>query len=184
MPVYAAFLRGINVGGQRRVTMNRLCKVFESLGFMNVKTLLASGNVLFESQRANTGRLVRRIEVRLKKTFGHDSYVIVRPLEELRDLVASNPFKGIRVTPWTRLFVTFLPEEPRTTLKIPYRSPDKSFRIIRLRDREVCSVLTLGPQWAKNLRQMNVLEKEFGKKVTTRTWNTVVRVVQASPEGL
>ena len=181
MTVYAAFLRGINVGGQRRVTMDRLRQAFESLGFANVKTLLASGNVLFEGHRANPGRLVRRIEAKLEKTFGDEISVIVRPLEELRDLVASNPFQGIKVTPRTRLFVTFLSEKPRTTLKIPYTSPDKSFRIIGLRGRELCSVLTLGPQWAKNLRQMNILEKEFGKKVTTRTWNTVVRVVKASP---
>ena len=53
--------------------MNRLSKAFESLGFANVKTLLASGNVLFAGQRGNTGRLVRRIEAKLEKTFGMKS---------------------------------------------------------------------------------------------------------------
>ena len=91
-----------------------------------------------------------------------------------------DPFQRIRVTPRTRLFITFLPEKPRTRLKIPYLSPDKSFRILRLTAGEACSVLTLGKQWSKNLRQMDVLEKEFGKKITTRSWSTVLRVLRAA----
>ncbi len=149
MAKYAAFLRGINVGGNKPVSMESLKKAFESLGFRNVKTLLASGNVLFEARSANAGTLVKRIEEKLEQTFGHEIGTIVRTLEELQDLADLDPFKGIKVTPRTRLFVTFLSEKPKTSLKIPYESPDKSFRIIRLTNREVCSVLTLGPQWAK-----------------------------------
>jgi uncharacterized protein (DUF1697 family) len=164
--------------------MERLAKAFESLGFRNVKTLLASGNVLFEARPTNPAKLVRKIEDKLTRTFGHETSAIVRTIEELRSLADSNPFKGIKVTPRrTHLFVTFLAEKPRTKLEIPYESPDKSFRIISVSEHEVCSVLTVGPQWAKNLRQMNILEKGFGKKVTTRTWNTVGRVLKAgTPE--
>lgn len=180
MATYAAFLRGINVGGQNLVAMKRLSRAFESLDFKNVKTLLASGNVLFEARVANTDRLARKIEEKLKKTFGREIGTIVRTLEGLREFVDTQPFRGIKVTPRTRLFVTFLSEKPKTGLKIPYQSPDKSFRILSRTDGEVCSVLTVGPQWAKNLREMNILEKEFGKKVTTRSWGTVDKVVKAS----
>ena len=183
MKLYAAFLRGINVGGHKLVSMKRLSQAFESLGFKNVRTLLASGNVLFDAPPRNRAGLVRKIEARLEQTFGHEISVIVRTLDELRVVVDSTPFKGIRVTPRTRLFVTFLSEKPRTSLKIPYTSPDKSFRILRLTKSEVCSVLTLGKQWAKNLRQMDILEKEFGRKITTRSWSTVVRVLRAGAEG-
>jgi uncharacterized protein (DUF1697 family) len=179
MVMYAAFLRGINVGGHRPVKMERLGKAFESLGFRNVRTLLASGNVLFEARAVNASRLVSKIEAKLARTFGHEIGTIVRPIEDLQDLADSDPFNGLRVTPRTRLFVTFLSQKPRTALKIPYESPDGSFRILSLTDREVCSVLTLGPQWARNLRQMDILEKEFGKKVTTRSWNTVIRLLKA-----
>lgn len=180
MATYAAFLRGINVGGHKPVQMKRLGTAFESLAFKNVKTLLASGNVLFETRPVSRERLARKIEEKLRKIFGHEIGTIIRTVEELRILADSQPFQGIRVTPRTRLFVTFLSEKPQTSLKIPYLSPDKSFRILSRTDAEVCSVLTVGPQWAKNLRQMNILEKEFGKKVTTRSWNTVARVVKAS----
>jgi uncharacterized protein (DUF1697 family) len=182
MTTYAALLRGINVGGHRRVTMDRLGRAFESLGFQNVRTLLASGNVLFDTAATNRARLVARIEAGLKKTFGKETSVILRDLDELQALVDLNPFRRIRVTPRTRLFVTFLPAKPRTRLKIPYLSPDKSFRILRLTKGEVCSVLTLGPQWSRNLRQMDILEKEFGKRITTRSWSTVARVLRAAEE--
>jgi uncharacterized protein (DUF1697 family) len=138
---------------------------------------------VFEARPANRAKLVRKSEEKIAKIFGREIGTIVRTVEELRSLAGSNPFKGIRVTPRTRLFVTFLAERPRTGLKVPYESPDKSFRIISVSEREVCSVLTLGPQWAKNLRQMNILEKEFGRKVTTRTWNTVGRVLKAQQAG-
>jgi len=179
MPKYVAFLRGINVGGHKPIRMENLKKAFQSLGFRNVRTLLASGNVLFEAPSANAGALVKRIEKKLQQTSGHDIGTVLRPTEDMQNLVAADPFNGIRVTPRTRLFVTFLSEPPNTSLRIPYESSDKSFRILRVTDGEVCSVLTLGPQWARNLRQMDILEKEFGKKITTRSWNTVVRVLKA-----
>lgn len=180
MALYAALLRGINVGGHKLVSMERLKNAFEALGFRNVKTLLASGNVLFEARVGSAAALARKIEKKLRQTFGQDIGTIVRTVNELQELAALAPFRKIKVTPRTRLFVTFLSEKPKTNLKIPYQSPDKSFRILRLTRGEICSVLTLGPQWAKNLRQMDILEKEFGKKITTRSWNTVVRLLKAS----
>lgn len=173
MTSHVAFLRGINVGGHKSVSMERLRQAVESLGFQDVRTLLASGNLLFATRAAAARLLANAIERKINQTFGLDVSVILRTRRDLEKLLAADPFKNIKVTPRTRLFVTFLSEKPRTPLKIPYESPDKSFRIIRLIGRDVCSVLTLGPQWARNLRQMDILEKEFGKNITTRTWNTV-----------
>ncbi len=180
MTSYIAFLRGINVGGNKRVSMDRLRKAFESLGFQDVKTLLASGNVLFETRTSDSRAVRETIEQKIKQTFGLDVHVILRTRRDIQKLLDANPFENIRVTPRTRRFVTFLSEKPRPTLRIPYQSPDKSFRIIRLIGWNVCSVLTLGPQWAKNLRQMEILEEEFGKTITTRNWNTVQKCVRSS----
>jgi uncharacterized protein (DUF1697 family) len=160
--------------------MDALGKAFAAMGFKNVRTLIASGNVLFEAPSGNREKLVKKIDATLTKTLGHDIRTIVRTAEELRALAAAEPFRGIRVTPRTRLFVTFLSEKPSTSLKIPYVSPDKSYRILSRSDGELCSVLVVGPQWARNLRQMNILEKEFGKGVTTRSWNTILRILRAS----
>jgi uncharacterized protein (DUF1697 family) len=177
MTNYAAFLRGINVGGHKLVSMQKLKKVFESLGFKNVQTLLASGNVVFEAQSLSGAALGPIIEEKLKNIFGHEIGVLIRTIDELKRLSESQPFKGIDVTPQTRLYVTFLSEKSKSSLKIPYASPDKSFRILRLSTREVCSVLILSPA-SRSVDVMNVLEKEFGHKITTRNWNTVVRVLK------
>lgn len=178
MTKYAAFLRGINVGGNKPVPMERLKKAFESLGFRNVKTLLATGNVLFEAASANAAALAGKIEEKLKRTFGFEIGTIVRTVEKLQELADSSPFKKIKVTPETRLYVTFLAEKPTSKLKIPYSTPEKDFQILRVTSTEVCSVLTLSPN-RRTVDLMSILEKEFGKKVTTRNWNTIARVLKA-----
>lgn len=159
--------------------MDDLKRAFESLGFGNVKTVLASGNVLFEAQRTSATLLAKTIEQKLKQRFGSDIGVIVRTLKELERLAESNPFRGIAVTPQTRLYVTFLSEEPTSRLKIPYATPDKAFRILRVTTSEVSSLLTLSPDHG-TVDLMQIIEKEFGRKVTTRNWNTVLRLLQAT----
>ena len=177
MSKYIAFLRGINVGGHKSVKMEELRKAFESMRFKNVKTLLASGNVLFQAPQANTNTLSKKIEEKLKKTFGHEINVIIRTIEELQHLFEANPFKGVKVTPQTRLYITFLSEKAKSDLQVPFESSDKNFKIIRVTESEICSVLTLSP--TKNtIDLMNILEKEYGKKVTTRNWNTIIKLLQ------
>lgn len=178
MTSYVAFLRGINVGGNKQLSMARLRQALDEMGLDNVRTLLASGNVIFDDDSTDARALTAAIERQIAKTF-MDVSVVLRTRRDLQKLLDADPFKRIKVTPQTRLFVTFLSEKPRSKLKIPYLSPDRSFKILRRSNHEICSVLTLGPQWSKNLRQMDILEKEFGKKITTRTWNTVRKCCRA-----
>ena len=151
--------------------------MLEKMGYANVKTLLASGNVVFETQKSSIPALIAAIETQFEKTFGFTSSIILRPLEEIRKLIASDPFKGITVTPQTRLYVTFLLEKPKSTLKIPYVSESKDFKILRVTDHEICSVLTISDN-TNSIDSMNILEKEFGKRITTRNWNTVLKLVK------
>ena len=175
----AAFLRGINVGGHKPIKMDELKKAFESLGFGNVKTILASGNVVFDVRGSKGADAGRRIENKLKKVFGLEIGVVVRTMKELQRLEETGPFKGIEVTPQTRLFVTFLLEKPTSPLKTPYEPPGTHFKIMRITDTEVCSVLTVVPGIQTTVF-MTVLEKEFGKKITTRNWNTVTRILKSA----
>lgn len=174
---YAAFLRGINVGGRSIVKMEDLRKVFETLGFVNVKTLLNSGNVIFDSELTAVERVAEKINSGLKDAFGRDIGVMVRSLAKLEELVEADPFKGIHITPEVRLYITFFPEKPQSSLKIPYESAEKDFRIVRVTDGEVCSVLTLSPKRG-TVDVMTFVEKTFGQGATTRSWNTVLRVIK------
>src|SRR5437899_4674629 len=89
-----------------------------------------------------------------------------------------NPFKDVKLTPETRLYVTFLSEKPTPGQKAKLRAAGKDFKLLRVSDREVCSGITISPQ-RHTTDLMAQLEKELGRKVTTRNWNTIVRVLDA-----
>jgi uncharacterized protein (DUF1697 family) len=179
MTTYAAFLRGINVGGNKKVPMQTLRAALEKATFQNVRTLLASGNVLLESSIAEPNRVRRMMEKVIVETFGFSSSVLIRTIAELQALAATDPFKKITVTKDTRLYVTFLPEKPKGKLKIPYESPEKNFLIIRATPTELCSVLTVTPGEGTP-EAMTILEKEFGKNITTRNWKTIQKMLAAA----
>jgi uncharacterized protein (DUF1697 family) len=174
---YVAFLRGINVGGHMPIKMIDLKKAFENMGFENVKTLLTSGNVIFESEQTDKKALTAEIESLLKKAFEKDISVILRSMDYLKKLQSSEPFKGIKMAPNIRLYVTFLSEKALLhTITIP-STLQKEFRILHATPMEVFSVLDLSI--GKGTPDaMKILEKEFGSNVTTRNWNTVLRVLK------
>jgi uncharacterized protein (DUF1697 family) len=91
MPEYVAFLRGINVGGIR-IKMNDLAKAFGELGFADVRTVLASGNVLFSTKRASKSTLKKKIERALGDTFGYEAWIVLLDATELRAVIDAFPF--------------------------------------------------------------------------------------------
>ena len=177
MTKFAAFLRGINVGGNKLIKMEDLKKCFEAARFKNVKTILASGNVLFESTNTDENALAKKIADKLKAELGHDVGIQIRSIDEIQKLADRAPFKKIKVTPETRLYITFLPEKPKSKLKIPYTSPEKDFRILEVTNREICSVVDLN-LGRGTVEAMGILDKEFGKNITTRNWNTVGKILK------
>jgi uncharacterized protein (DUF1697 family) len=175
MTKYVAFLRGINSGKNPTVRMGVLQKTFEDLGFENVRTILASGNVLFESS-IDKNILEQKIEEELPETVGFQSEVIVRTIDDLNELLFLNPFKATEITPHTRPYVTFVKGEPKTNLKFP--SKGKGYTILGIFNGVVCSIVDLSDSKTPSL--MRVLDKEFGKASTTRSWNTVMRISKAN----
>jgi uncharacterized protein (DUF1697 family) len=88
---YVALLRGINVGGNRKVPMADLKVSFEQLGFTGVKTLINSGNVIFESDINHDEKLTKMIEKQLEKDFGFAVATIVRSQDEIQKVVKAVP---------------------------------------------------------------------------------------------
>jgi uncharacterized protein (DUF1697 family) len=107
-----------------------LKETLEKAGYKKVKTLLASGNVVFESE---AGRVAEFQEI-VEKKFGFPVNTIILPHNKIRNMVEADPFRGIRITADTRLYVTFLDNPINPGLEIPYESEDESFRIIRYSD--------------------------------------------------
>ena len=88
---YVALLRAINVGGHT-VKMDRLRALFEELGFRNVETFIASGNVLFDAPARPVAGIERKIEAHLLEALGYEVETFVRPLSALAGVLASHPF--------------------------------------------------------------------------------------------
>jgi uncharacterized protein (DUF1697 family) len=172
---YIALLRGINVGGNKKVPMADLKKLLEKNGYKDVKTLLASGNVIFSTVKMDEKKLEKDLEALLEKHFKFSIPVLIRTVESIQKLINANPFKGIKETPDTRLYITFLSEKPTSKLKIPYVSPGKEFKILSVSSTEIVSILVISEK-VKTTEAMNILEKEYGKRVTTRNWNTVLKL--------
>ena len=174
--IHIAFLRGINVGGHKPVKMDELKKAFASLGFGKIKTFIASGNVAFEAPEGDPGAFAVRIKDKLKKTFGCEIGVILRTAADLRKIVDDDPFRNTAVTPDIKLYITFLPERTSGDFKVPDESPKKDFRILNVSGKEIFSMVDLS-KGGRTVEAMNTIEKEFGRNVTTRNWNTILKLL-------
>lgn len=171
---YVAFLRGINVGGHHKVPMAELRKEMEKLNFEKVVTLLNSGNIIFDAISDNLKGLEKMLSEHLEKTFGFPIPTILRKAELIYELLDKDPFKDIIPTKDIRLYVSFLQEDREADLQLPWTSDDNSFKIIAKYDKTIVSVLDVSA--CKTPKAMGVLEKNYGKGITTRNWNTIKRI--------
>ena len=171
---YIAFLRGINVGGHHKVPMAELKKEFEKMGYSNCRTLLNSGNVIFEGSAEDMGPMISSITKHIEVVFGFPIPTIVVPAVTILDLIKHNPFAEIEITKDTRLYISFLQKEKPNELEVPWLSADSSFKILEKRANTICSVLDVSV--SKTTEAMGILEKTYGKDITTRNWNTLVKI--------
>ena len=175
MPTYVALLRGI-MPMNPNMRNEKLRGVFESLGFTHVATVIASGNVVFDSPSKSTRALEAKIEKALPRELGFNSTTIIRSREELQALVDNNPFEGINDTRKSYVNVTFLKNTPKEKFAFPHVAKDKSYKVIDIDDRTVGSIIDLSGAGSPDV--MLVLERQFGKQITTRTWKTVHRILE------
>jgi len=170
MPRYAAFLRGVS---PMNAKMPELKAAFEAAGFTDVKTLLSSGNVVFTAPRSTEPSLERRAEEAMRKRLRHDFLTVVRSIDDLRELLASDPYARFRIPADAKRVVTFLRDEPPADLALPIELDGA--RILDVRGRHAFTVYVRNP---KGPVFMTLIEKTFGKDATTRTWDTVAKVAR------
>ena len=170
MKRYAAFLRGVS---PMNAKMPELKKAFEAAGFTDVKTMLSSGNVVFSAPAAPEAALERKAEAAMKKHLGSAFPTIVRPIEGLRRMLASDPYVDFRLKPGAKRVVTFLREKPQVPPRLPIELDGAC--IVRMSEREVFSAYVPSPRGPVF---MALIEKTFGREVTTRTWDTITKVAK------
>jgi uncharacterized protein (DUF1697 family) len=171
MPRYVALLRGVS---PMNAKMPELKRCFESAGFTNVKTVLSSGNVVFDARKATDASLQKRCESAMQAALGRNFLTIVRSVEFLQDLLAKDPYASFKASPQAKRVVTFLRDVPAKKLALPIERDGA--RILCMTEREVFTVYVAGD---KGPVFMTLIEKAFGKDITTRTWDTVRKCAQA-----
>lgn len=175
MTKYVALLRGI-APTNPNMRNDKLRGVFENLGFANVKTVISSGNVIFESPSRTVKKLEATIEEALPEQLGFTSTTIIRSKAQLQKLADKNPFEGMEHSQKPSLNVTFLKKRIRSDLKFPYKVEDRDYQLLGMYGGAVCSIIDLTSNKTPDL--MIWLEKKFGKEITTRTWKTVEKILK------
>ena len=162
---YVAFLRAVS---PMNAKMPELKKCFEAAGFSDVRTVLSSGNVVFSSRAASEAALERRAEAAMKKRLGKPFYTIVRSSEALNALLKTDPFARFRLPKNAKCIVTFVRKPYPAKLKLPIEL--HGARILAMRGGEIFTSYVPSPRGPVF---MTLIDRTFGKNVTTRTWDTV-----------
>ncbi|RKT17036.1 uncharacterized protein (DUF1697 family) [Streptomyces sp. 1114.5] len=172
MPRYAVLLKGINVGGKKKISMAELRELLTRLGFTEVATYLASGNALVAAEDGPE-QVAERIEAGIRDTFGMTVRCLVRTGEELRAVIDGHPLADVADN-GSRMFALFLSDDlsPEVLAEHDPRSlaPDE----VRLGDRVIYHWCPDGALEAPNVPAF--VEKHHKVTVTGRNWNTVTKL--------
>lgn len=177
MPRYVALLRGIMpMNPDHR--MEKLRAVFEELGFDHVQSVIASGNIIFDTERTDVRQLEADIEAALCAKNGDETATIVRTKTEIQKLIAADPFKTVDSPKQHRPNVTFFQQAP-DHVRLPKN--DHGLTSYGVVDHAFCYTVDMASTGTPEA--MVTLEREFGKTITTRTWGTVEKIWKKMQAG-
>ncbi len=176
---YIAFLRGINVGGNKLIKMQELVRIFSAVGCENVRTYQQAGNVIFESRSSGRKILTKKIEAALEEDLGYHVPIVVRSVVELRQTIKRSPFQRFEKSKDVMLLVVFLAADPNPKPPLPFISTTENVEIFAVAD---------GVAFCVARRKKNgwfgfpngVVEKAFKVVATSRQWSTVQKVIKAA----
>ncbi len=174
MTTHVALLRGINVGGHKPVAMAGLRDLLTQLGFVEPRTLLQSGNVVFGSNARTAAQLERMLEAEAAKRLGLETAWFVRTAEEWKGIIARNPFRAEAKRDPSHLVVTFLKDAPDVKDVKALQAAITGPEAVRAVGRQAYVVY---PQGIGRSRLTNsLIEKMLGTRGTGRNWNTALKL--------
>src|SRR4029079_10477523 len=174
---HVAFLRAVNVGGKGLVKMADLQKAFTAAGAKNVRTVIASGNVLFDAP-ASLGALRAQILKRVGALLGAEPVIVFRTLPYLARMVAAAPFGTLTDDRTLKLYVLFLAGTPKRLPSFPLTIPREVIDVPGMHEQDALIVSRRKPNGMYGFPGLWT-EKELGVPSTARNWSTVVRLVSS-----
>jgi uncharacterized protein (DUF1697 family) len=171
---YIALLRGINVGGNKKVAMSDLLALLQRLKFDEARTLLQSGNLVFRTTGKTVAQLERLLESEVLKRLALETRFFVRSEEEWKAVIAKNPFPKEAKRDPAHLVVMFLERETKAEDVKALEGAIKGREIFRADGRHLYIVYPDGMGTSKFSHA--VIEKKLGMRGTARNWNTVMKL--------
>jgi uncharacterized protein (DUF1697 family) len=174
MQTYIALLRGINVGGHHKLPMKELRTLLENLGLQNVRTYIASGNVVFQSEETDRSRLAREISAEIKKGHGFEPDVQLLTEEEMEKAIQANPFPEGEAEPKSLhlFFLAAVPENPDL----------KAIDALRIENERFALIDKVFYLHAPDGIGRSKLAEKFGRYIdvsmTARNWRTVGKIME------
>jgi uncharacterized protein (DUF1697 family) len=170
---WAVLLKGVNVGGNRKIPMADLRDFLAGLGLTDVKTLLASGNAVFDTDEKDPAKLEARLEQEAKAKLGLDTGWLLRSHADLVAVVKANPFADAAKAHPHHLLVHFHRDPfPVSLLPLAHDGPER----LTAEGRELFVDYPEDVGHSKLPQAMN--KAKFPKLATARNWNTVLKLVE------
>ncbi len=143
MERYIAFLRGINVSGQKIIKMEMLRKLASDAGFGDAKTYIQSGNLIFTSDEKDENKLILKTEELIEMNFGFRTDVIIRKRFDIEAIVNLPLFDPMKSDDEKKFYITFLKHESPQAPEFPTFSKNREIELFQGNGREIFSVCTL-----------------------------------------
>lgn len=173
-------LRGINVSGQKQIRMAELHSLYESLDFLNVRTYVQSGNVVFESTEPDASKIAELIEAQIERTFGYSVSVFIRDTRDFKRIIDSNPFVNERREDPAKLHVTFLYKNPAMSAWGNLKPPDSEADEFFTGEKEIFLFCPNG--YGRTKLSNTFFERKLNVPATTRNWKTVNALYEMASE--
>lgn len=174
MSRYIAFLRAINVGAARTIKMKSLRQIFESLGFSNIATFIASGNVIFETRVKSVKTLEKKIEKRLRAELGYEVAAFLRTDTQLAEIAHYKPFPQAKIKAASQFNIVFLSSTLGQKLRQKVMALKTDKNEFRVHGREVYWLRR--KERGKSTFSTIPFEKALGKRFTIRSAKTIKRM--------
>jgi uncharacterized protein (DUF1697 family) len=176
MVVMISLLRGVNIGGHHIIKMEELRALYGSLRLRDAQTYLQSGNVVFRAEESDTAGLGQRIESAIEKNFGFRPSVILRTPEELRGVIARNPFANRKGLEPSKMAVVFLASEPSKEIREKVLAMKADPEELRMAGREMYIYFPNG--MARPRLSVPTIERILKMASTGRNWNSVRKLLE------
>lgn len=175
MPLLISLLRGINVGGRKKIKMADLRGLYSSLGLRDPRTILQSGNAIFKTDETDLSLVRAKIEGGIRDHFGFDARVMLRGAADFRSIFARHSFTAEQGGETTKMVVVFLTGCPRPADVDELRASNPGREVIHADGSELFVFYTDGQ--AKSKLDNNRIERALGLGSTARNWNTCRRLL-------